>query len=166
MCFLKGYTNYIKIYPLQEVKHLKSMLEQQAKWQNKENILRNNKLVKWQNKKYILTIWWCKCWVKSLHNQLNIVVITKVWRSTQINIKFVELCYYLRQWKYISRIFFFDIFFCSNFSSSVFFSIFFLFYLLFSECYFPFGFGCVYCIYDENLPNLVQLAFSFSFLDK
>ena len=142
------------------------MLERQAKWQNKENILRNNKLVKWQNKKYILTIWWCKCWVKSLHNQLNIVVITKVWRSTQINIKFVELCYYLRQWKYVSRIFFFDIFFCSNFSSSVFFSIFFLFYLLFSECYFPFGFGCVYCIYDENLPNLVQLAFSFSFLDK
>ncbi len=26
----KGYANYIKIYPLQEVKHLKSMLEQQA----------------------------------------------------------------------------------------------------------------------------------------
>ena len=118
------------------------------------------------NKEHIMTIWWCKCWVISPHNQLNLVVITKVWRSTPINIKFVELCYYLIQWKYVSGIFFCNICFCSSFSSSVFFFIFFLFYLLFSDCYFPFAFGCVCCLYDENLPNLVQLVFSFSFLDK
>ena len=47
-----------------------------------------------------------------------------------------------------------------------FFFIFFLFYPLFSNCYFPFTFGCVYFLYDENLPNLVQFVFSFSFLDK
>ena len=41
----------------EEVKNLKSMLEHKLfKWQNKEDILRNNKLIKWQNKEHIMTI--------------------------------------------------------------------------------------------------------------
>ena len=68
----------------EEVKNLKSMLDNKLfKWQNKKEILRNNKLIKWQNKGHIMTIWWCKCWLVSPRNRPNLVVITKVWRSTQ-----------------------------------------------------------------------------------
>ena len=68
----------------EEVKNLKSMLEQLAiqmaeqrrNFEEQQASQMEKQIAHYDNM-------WCKCWVVSPRNQPNLVVITKVWRSTQ-----------------------------------------------------------------------------------